>query len=62
MKEQNLKPHASQRRLDRIVKCESEEPCPVCKKGKVMLTGRRTLGLPVDKKMYCTNCMYEEEF
>ena len=62
MKEHNLELHASQRRLDRIVKCESEEPCPVCKTGKVILMGRRTLGLPVDKKMYCTNCMYEEEF
>jgi hypothetical protein len=62
MKNTESNPHASQRRLDRIVKCESEEPCPVCKTGKVILMGRRTLGFCVDKKMYCTNCMYEEEF
>jgi hypothetical protein len=62
MKEQDLEPHASQRRLDRIVKCDGDYICPVCNKGEMVLTGRKTLGLPVDRIAYCPLCLYEEEF
>lgn len=45
-----------------IIMADGDYICPVCNQGKMILTGRKTLGFPVDKKAYCPLCLHEEEF
>ncbi len=38
-----------------------DQLCPRCGE-PLMLVGRKTLGMPVDRKAYCESCPFEEEF
>jgi len=61
-------PGHAKRPLDRFVICRAadtvmlpDQLCPRCGK-PLMLVGRKTLGMPVDRKAYCEYCPFEEEF
>ena len=45
-----------------IIMADGDYTCPMCGEGKMVLTGRKTLGFPVDRKAYCPLCIHEEEF
>jgi ribosomal protein S27AE len=40
----------------------SDDICPNCKKGILILEGKRTLACPTGRKAWCPLCIYEEEF
>lgn len=46
---------------DKVV-CETDELCPVCGQGKMILSGTITLCIPKDRKSTYTHRLYEEEF
>ena len=59
---------AFKRPLDRVVICHGDDTdglprqnCPHCGK-PLVLEGRKTLGMPVDRKAYCEYCPFEENF
>ena len=65
---QAYKPGREKRPLDRFVICHAadtvmlpDQLCPRCGK-PLMFVGRKTLGMPVDRKAYCEFCPFEEEF
>jgi rubrerythrin len=47
---------------EEIIMADGDYVCPVCNQGKMVLTGRKTLGFPVDRKKYCPLCLHEEDF
>ena len=48
--------------FDNFITCDGGYICQICGQGEMVLSGRKTLGSPVDRKAFCPLCLHEEDF